>query len=346
MKFITILRKTLIEQAFATSNPDVDYTETSTGELISKSKKPTPTLSKAKSGEPVGKGNSKKVIDYFTSKGLEPHQAAGIAANFQAESGFNPSAIGDNGKSHGIAQWRDSRWESLQNFAKQKNKRWDDFNLQLDFAWQEMNDKYSDMLSDLKSAKTSDEATKVVMLQYEIPSDRSSSNIQKRQEIANSYYNTASSSSKGDTSVSNPFLYLPLSKSKMSKPEDTQVWGACRDKNCSRKHKGLDFEAAIGTPIYAPFGGVVSNVKNENTGRCGRGFTITTTMGSTTWSIRTCHCNDIYVSKAQEVKAGEVVGTVGGSGYGKDKNYGPHLHLELYKNGVVIDPTPYLSSSW
>jgi murein DD-endopeptidase MepM/ murein hydrolase activator NlpD len=46
------------------------------------------------------------------------------------------------------------------------------------------------------------------------------------------------------------------------------------------------------------------------------------------------------------VKAGEVVGTVGGSGYGKDKNYGPHLHLELYKNGVVIDPTPYLSSSW
>ena len=352
MKLIPLLKKHIGEQAFATDNPDVDYTVTSTGSVVSKPRVSTPTTSK---GSVVGSkaklstsGNSKKVIDYFTSKGLEPHQSAGIAANFEAESRFNPSAIGDQGEAHGLAQWRDSRWENLQKFAKQKGKKWSDFDLQLDFAWQEMNDSYQGMLSDLKNAKDSNEATKVVMLQYEIPSDRRESAIERRQKIANKYFSEKTSSRENLTPITsdNPFQFYPLKKSLMSAPTDGQGWGDCRGKDCNRKHAGLDFEAKVGTPIYAPFDGVITKVDSTGLSRCGKSFTLTKSAGETTWAIRTCHCNSINVSQGESVKAGEVIATVGGTGHGRDGYFGSHLHLELYKNGSVIDPSPYLSSAW
>jgi hypothetical protein len=42
--------------------------------------------------------------NYFASKGLAPHQVAGILGNIKAESNFNPSAIGDAGKAFGLFQ--------------------------------------------------------------------------------------------------------------------------------------------------------------------------------------------------------------------------------------------------
>lgn len=48
-------------------------------------------------------------IEYFKSVGWTPDQAAGLAANGQRESGFNPAAVGDNGKAYGIFQWHPDR---------------------------------------------------------------------------------------------------------------------------------------------------------------------------------------------------------------------------------------------
>ena len=39
------------------------------------------------------------------------------------------------------------------------------------------------------------------------------------------------------------------------------------------------------------------------------------------------------------VKAGEVVGIVGNSG---EQSTGPHLHFELWYNGIPIDPQDYM----
>lgn len=45
--------------------------------------------------------------------GLTKEQAAGLAGNIMQESGFNPKAVGDNGKAHGIAQWHPNRRKNI-----------------------------------------------------------------------------------------------------------------------------------------------------------------------------------------------------------------------------------------
>ena len=46
------------------------------------------------------------------------------------------------------------------------------------------------------------------------------------------------------------------------------------------------------------------------------------------------HCGTIYVRQGQRVSAGEKIALVGVSG----KVTGPHLHFELTKNGVYMNP--------
>jgi hypothetical protein len=62
-------------------------------------------------------GNSASIQSYFVKQGWTPAQAAGIAANLQAESNFNPRAIGDNGRAVGIGQWHADRQAAFANWA-------------------------------------------------------------------------------------------------------------------------------------------------------------------------------------------------------------------------------------
>lgn len=321
MKFQKILERILLEQDWAqqgtwdmTTGVPIETTPKDKGSFKSFSKNEEPNVS----------GNSKKVIDYFVSKGLKPHQAGGIAANFEAESNFNPSAIGDNGKSHGLAQWRDSRWNKLQQFAKDEGKKWNDFDLQLDFAWNEMINSYPEMLSDLRSAKDFNESTKVVMLQYEIPSDQSTSAINKRQKIAQKYFK-----SSGTTSTSNKDLksYFSNPLDTMTKPSGVGVWKAPRTHG---KHDGIDIGAPTGSPIYSIMSGNITAV--HNSGRCGKGLTIT----NGDWAYTFCHASKV-LKKSGSVSKGEKVAEVGETGSAT----GPHLHFKITYKGKAIDPTPY-----
>lgn len=61
------------------------------------------------------------VMRYFQSQGWTRAQAAGIAANIQTESGFNPRAAGDNGAALGIGQWHAARQAQFNAWAL-KNK--------------------------------------------------------------------------------------------------------------------------------------------------------------------------------------------------------------------------------
>ena len=50
--------------------------------------------------------------------------------------------------------------------------------------------------------------------------------------------------------------------------------------------------------------------------------------------------NSVLTKKSNElVRAGEVVGLVGNSG---ESSSGPHLHFELWQNGVPINPSEYI----
>ena len=50
------------------------------------------------------------------------------------------------------------------------------------------------------------------------------------------------------------------------------------------------------------------------------------------------HCSKLYKKEGQKVKAGDVIAAVGNTG----NSTGSHLHFEIRKNGVYVNPANYL----
>ncbi len=100
-----------------------------------------------------------------------------------------------------------------------------------------------------------------------------------------------------------------------------------------RLHAGLDFTAASGTPIYATADGVVRDA-GFNTGGYGNRVLINHGFGyETTYS----HMYKVKARVGERVKRGEVIGYIGNTG----KSTGPHLHYEVHRNGIAVDPIYY-----
>lgn len=95
-------------------------------------------------------------------------------------------------------------------------------------------------------------------------------------------------------------------------------------------HEGIDFTAAVGTPIYATGDGVISEAE-YNSG--GYGQKITINHGYSYETVY-AHLSKIKVKKGQRVKRGEVIGLMGNTG----KSTAPHLHYEVRKSGVPMNP--------
>ena len=103
--------------------------------------------------------NAAAAFDFLVGKGLSDFQAAAIVGNLQQESGLNPRASGDQGASHGIAQWHLSRWDDLRAFADyQKRDPWA-LDLQLDFLWNELRTIPELGLDELRSSTSLEAAT-------------------------------------------------------------------------------------------------------------------------------------------------------------------------------------------
>ena len=97
----------------------------------------------------------------------------------------------------------------------------------------------------------------------------------------------------------------------------------------SRMHRGIDFRASHGTPIVATTDGRVSRAGWA--GGYGRQVRIAHAGGLTT---SYSHMSRIAASVGSRVRQGQVIGYVGSTGL----STGPHLHYELYRNGVAINP--------
>lgn len=98
----------------------------------------------------------------------------------------------------------------------------------------------------------------------------------------------------------------------------------------ARMHNGIDFTAPIGTEIYATGNGRVEGI--ESTGR-GYGNNVVLDHG---YGYKTlyAHLSKIVVKRGQKVVRGDLIGYVGSTG----TSTAPHLHYEVIKNGVKINP--------
>jgi murein DD-endopeptidase MepM/ murein hydrolase activator NlpD len=99
-----------------------------------------------------------------------------------------------------------------------------------------------------------------------------------------------------------------------------------------RAHDGIDIYAALGTPILAPFDGVViapaSRWQPWQPGRYGITVVIVSTESATPgYAVLLCHLDERSVKVGARVRRGQVVGTLGKSGNAEDAD--PQLHLEL-----------------
>ncbi|KQT60363.1 MULTISPECIES: phage tail tip lysozyme [unclassified Aureimonas] len=77
-----------------------------------------------------------QIANYFTAKGLAPHQVAGILGNVSAESAFNPTAVGDAGQAFGLFQHNDRKNNLFASIGGKQNLG--NVQSQLDFAWKEL----------------------------------------------------------------------------------------------------------------------------------------------------------------------------------------------------------------
>ncbi len=105
----------------------------------------------------------------------------------------------------------------------------------------------------------------------------------------------------------------------------------------SVKHNGLDMIASTGEPVYAPADGTVSKVTRSSKGL---GNVVEIDHGNG-YKTRYAHLSDISVSKGRRLKKGARIGYVGVSG----NSFAPHLHYEIIRDTVVVDPVNYMFAS-
>ncbi len=94
-------------------------------------------------------------------------------------------------------------------------------------------------------------------------------------------------------------------------------------------HRGVDFSAPVGTPVYATADGIV--LRASRRGRMGKMVEIDHGNGVHT---RYGHLNGYTVRRGQKIRRGDLIGYVGNTG----RSTGPHVHYEVVQNGRSQNP--------
>ncbi len=97
----------------------------------------------------------------------------------------------------------------------------------------------------------------------------------------------------------------------------------------TRPHRGTDYAAPTGTPVYAAGDGRV--IKSGYTRANGNYLFL---QHGDQYVTHYLHLHQRKVKQGQRVSQGQVIGTVGSTGAAT----GPHLHYEFLVNGVHRDP--------
>lgn len=103
------------------------------------------------------------------------------------------------------------------------------------------------------------------------------------------------------------------------------------------RHNGLDLIAPAGAPVHAAADGLVTEVIRS---RKGLGNVVVIDHGNG-YVTRYAHLADVEARKGMQVRRGKRIGYVGVSG----NSFAPHLHYEVLRDTVVLDPVNHFFAS-
>ncbi len=155
---------------------------------------------------------------------------------------------------------------------------------------------------------------------------------------------TAGKTLVNNLSIENKILNNIKSEAKIlwlkpfGKPLDTMIvtdgYGYNRDTaGYSIVHKGTDFRASVGIPVYAMNDGIVKIKREFST--YGNTVAIDHGDGLITFYM---HLDKINVNQGDFVKLGDTIGKSGETGYVS----APHLHISIKINGISINPYTFM----
>jgi murein DD-endopeptidase MepM/ murein hydrolase activator NlpD len=98
----------------------------------------------------------------------------------------------------------------------------------------------------------------------------------------------------------------------------------------NQRHKGVDLAGRMNQPLFAVNNGVVT-YRGEKFRGYGKMVLIDHGNG---WTTLYSHLNKYNVRDGEQVKTGQTIGFMGKSG----RASGVHIHFEIYKNKIPIDP--------
>jgi murein DD-endopeptidase MepM/ murein hydrolase activator NlpD len=129
-------------------------------------------------------------------------------------------------------------------------------------------------------------------------------------------------------------MALPIKNGKITFPYGAKYSGANAKKG---RHKGDDFAAKTGTPVYAAVSGIVQHAGTNGVGPTrgwGSAYGVQIIIandkfadGSKGYYAGYMHLSKVKVKRGQRVKKGQLIGYTGNTG----SSTGPHLHFEIQK---------------
>ncbi len=130
-----------------------------------------------------------------------------------------------------------------------------------------------------------------------------------------------------------PMLGFPIEPA--ANPKIGSFWGDPRDAGV-RKHEGIDIFAKKGSKIIAVADGVISNVNETDIG----GKVLSLRPYGQPFSVYYAHLDSQLAQEGQQVKKGDVIGTVGNTG--NARYTAAHLHFGIYTWGGAVDPLTFV----
>jgi len=160
----------------------------------------------------------------------------------------------------------------------------------------------------------------------------------ERNDIPGGFY-TANGESIERTFWTNPLSYRRISRgvgsvrasNKKLAPAKSGAATAVAPKQRYRAHMGIDYAAPTGTPVFSVATGRVAHLGFS--GAFGNLIILEHPGNYRTYYAHLSNFN-VELQVGNEVRRGLEIGYVGSTG----RSTGPHLHFELRKDGVYVDP--------